>query len=385
MDSRVDQIYKKKHFPAPMAPKSTQADASSATAMPARHPGHDQSQPTEDLIASFSDLSIEPAAPEIEGMPQPPCPIAELPNEILIHILQDVAVLDVGDFVRLSRVCKRLAFLVAMEDRIWRRVCLGAEFGFSGMHYDWQLGVRWGSLADDAVGATLPAGRELAPTEEGESQLRRRAEEEKQVATELLLHGLYGSSWQRMFRSRPRVRFNGCYISNVNYIRAGQASANQITWNSPVHIVTYYRYLRFFRDGTAISLLTTAEPADVVHHLTRDALAQHRGGQAPHLPSAVMQYALRGRWRLASTVDNPERPLAEAEGDLVVETEGVGRYVYRLELSLRSVGRGGPRNNKLAWRGFYSYNPLTDDWGEFGLKNGRPFLFSRVKSYSAGA
>jgi F-box protein 9 len=62
----------------------------------------------------------------------------------------------------------------------------------------------------------------------------------------------------------------------------------------------------------------------------------------------------------------------------------VGKYLYRLDLSLGSAGKLGPRNNKLVWRGFYSYNRLTDDWAEFGLKNYKPFFFSRVRSYGIG-
>jgi F-box protein 9 len=80
----------------------------------------------------------------------------------------------------------------------------------------------------------------------------------------------------------------------------------------------------------------------------------------------------------SSATQNP------TEGDLYIETEGVGpKYTYRMDLSLRSAGKGA-RNNKLVWRGFYSYNKLTDDWGEFLLKNDKPFFFSRVKSYGFG-
>ena len=74
--------------------------------------------------------------------------------------------------------------------------------------------------------------------------------------------------------------------------------------------------------------------------------------------------------------------LSQSEGDLYVETEGAvgAKYMYRLDLSLRSAGRS-TRNNKLVWRGFWSYNRLTDDWAQFALKNDKPFFFSRVRSY----
>ncbi|KAK3362656.1 hypothetical protein B0T25DRAFT_490736 [Lasiosphaeria hispida] len=388
MDDAVDQSYKNKHFPKPASKLAAQGvpDSGHKTVTVAAAKA-EQPQLMKELIASFAELAIMPAQPEVKGMSEPPCPIAALPEELLVHILRDVAVLDVADFVRLSQVCKRFAYLVATEDRIWRRVCLGFEFGFASMHYHWQRHVSWEPLTEEDL---LREASELIEKEGDDAPLPLSLEERAQRHTEegvastlTFYRSLYSSSWQHMFRLRPRIRFNGCYISTVNYMRSGQANTNQITWNSPVHIVTYYRYLRFFRDGGAISLLTTAEPADVVHHMTREAIALHSRGVAPHLPSIVMQSALRGRWRLAHAGDNPHASVSEVEGDVVVETEGVSKYIYRLDLALRSAGKGSgaTRNNKLIWRGFYSYNRLTDDWAEFALKNDKPFFFSRVKSY----
>ncbi|KAI1475618.1 hypothetical protein F4774DRAFT_274410 [Daldinia eschscholtzii] len=397
MDDNVDQSYRNKHFPGRWSkPGQTNPSNAPVTVPNTAHHSLDGGAPAlslPDLITSFSSLKIEGAPPECEGVATPLCPISELPDEILIHILRDVAIADVGDFVRLARVCKRLAYLVATEDQIWRRVCLGSEFGFGGMHYHWQRGINW---------EPLDITQELADSDEifTLEELARRRQEESRATTNLLLRGFYSSSWLTMFRRRPRVRFNGCYISTVNYIRPGQASAHQVTWNSPVHIVTYYRYLRLFRDGTAISLLTTDEPAHVVHHLTRDNVSLHRGGSGPHyLPSAVMGAALKGRWCLSSAADKNDddnasstagagTSLVDAEGDLYVETEGVGKYMYRMELTFRGTGKAASinrnNNNRLTWKGFWSYNRQTDDWAEFPLKSGKPFFFSRVKSYGLG-
>jgi F-box protein 9 len=375
MDSRVDLLYRKKHFDASVSGPSQSSASSGTTAAKAARPA---SQSIGDLIAGFAGLSIVPALPEVDKTPSPPCPISSLPEEMLVHIFRDVALLDVADFNRLSRVCKRFAYLVATEERIWRRVCEGQEFGFGGMHYTFQREISWGPLP---MNEPLDEGSAMFLDEKDLADRDRR---EKLLTTKTLFSQVYGSSWRQMFRSRPRIRFNGCYISTVNYIRTGVANANHITWNSPVHIVTYYRYLRFYRDGTVISLLTTSEPADVVHYLSKDLLEMHRDGGASHLPSVVMSAALKGRWRLSSAEDNPQAPLEDIEGDLYIETEGVTpKYTWRMELSLRSAGKGA-RNNKLGWRGFYSYNKLTDDWGEFMLKNYKPFFFSRVKSYGFG-
>jgi F-box protein 9 len=403
LDDGVDQKYKSKHFPKPPPKPAHAAPAKDGSTSAISTAKAEQPQSMKDLIASFSVMAITPAPPPIEGMPQPPCPLGALPEEILVHILRDLAILDVGDFVRLAQVCKRLAYLVATEDRIWRRICLGPEFGFAGMHYHWQRQVAWGPLdeadlireADEAEAAAATAAAAasastLAPASEEEdlpppppltlSERAHRHAEERTATTLALYHTLYARSWQRMFRLRPRLRFNGCYISTVNYMRSGQASHNQVTWNSPVHIVTYYRYLRFFRDGTVMSLLTTTEPADVVHHLTRDAVALHANGANAHLPSAVAKAVLRGRWRLARAADNPGAALGDVEGDVMIETEGVSKYIYRLDLALGSAGSGA-RNNKLGWKGFYSFSPLTGEWAEFSMRQSKPYFFSRVRSY----
>jgi F-box protein 9 len=285
--------------------------------------------------------------------------------------------MDVASFVRLARVCKRMAYLVITEEQIWKRICQGSEVGFGAMHYQWQREVLGGPLKDD-----IP---EFDNSNEESGDVANRTPPSNDAITEALLRSAYSSSWHQMFRLRPRIRFNGCYISTVNYIRPGQASPSQVTWNSPVHIVTYYRYLRFFRDGTVISLLTTIEPAEVVHHLTKELQETHRGGAAPHLPSIVMQNALRGRWRLSTAGDNPEAGLKYAEGTVFVETEGANsRYMYRMKLSLHTAGKGA-KNHKLVWQGFWNYNVLTDDIGEFSLRNDKAFFWSRVRSYGMGS
>ncbi|KAI1338842.1 hypothetical protein F5Y15DRAFT_385489 [Xylariaceae sp. FL0016] len=418
MDDRVDRTYRDKHYAQRwQKPAPSQANPSNASPTVPNTAHHSLEDPTPtpdpdpdpapatapvgplsfpDLIASFAALTVEGAPPECEGMDPPPCPIAALPEEIIVHILRDVAIADVGDFVRLSQVCKRLAYLVATENQIWRRVCVGSEFGFTGMHHHWTSSITWEPLNLSQLLAETQSDEEIDSIFTPE-QLVALRDAQSLATTNGLIKSAY-KSWRLMFRQRPRVRFNGCYISTVNYIRAGAHTAGHLTWGSPVHIVTYYRYLRLFRDGTAISLLTTDEPAHVVHHMTREALHLHRGrteGQQLHLPGSVMGHALKGRWRLSSAQDitstaeadssNSLAPqaLAEAEGDLYIETEGAAgpKYTYHMELAFKSAGRAAARNNKLVWKGFWSYNRLTDDWAEFTLKNDKAFFFSRVKSY----
>lgn len=356
-------------------------NASTAIPNTAHHSPDEPPLTIKQLIESFSELSIEPAPPEIEGTPAPPCPISDLPDEILIHIFKEVAIRDVAEFARLAQVCKRMAYLVATGEQIWKRICFGSEFGFGAMHYQWQTEIQGGPLDVEPEFPSEDLDKEATSIHLSNDTI-----------TQSLLQSTYSSSWKQMFRLRPRIRFNGCYISTVNYIRPGQASPSAVAWNSPIHIVTYYRYLHFFRDGTVISLLTTAEPSEVVHHLTKDLLEFHRKNQFSHLPSSMMVDARRGRWRLSSLNDStPESDLdsplkiSGSEGTLYVETEGVHeKYLYRMELKMTSAGKT-VKNNKLAWNGFWNYNKLTDDWGEFTLRNDKAFFWSRVKSYGMGS
>lgn len=192
----------------------------------------------------------------MEGKKPRSCPLAALPQEILSEVLGQTAVVDVAAFSRLSLVCKRLAYLVATEDRIWKGVCYGHEYGFNAMKYAFTCTIKGAPIPqDDGSDVEVPDMSSLTLSKAVKPELK------------LPLTPAY-PSYLDMFRRRPRVRFTGVYISTVNYVRPGAASPNLVTWNTPVHIVTYYRYLRFYRDGTCISLLTVSEPSDVVPQFT---------------------------------------------------------------------------------------------------------------------
>lgn len=407
LDERVDQTYKEKHFahkwkqaranpsePTPTAP--TPVTSTSASNRPQLETeGTSAPQPTAQLIASWADCEISNAEPIIPGDVPPPCPIRKLPTEVLLELLRTIAVFDVSVYTRLASVCRKLAYHVYTENSIWKRVALGEEFGLASQKYHFSTDVHgrpaiWQALEDDDDDE-----RPMPP-----------------VTDELFSRD---QSYRDLFHTYPRIRFSGVYISTVNYTRSGGASVTLATWGSQVHIVTYYRYLRFFRDGTLISLLTTHEPLEVVHLLTKENLAQVRAstnkepmnpmhfasaghvvgrGQVnapPPTAQAVLKYALRGRWRLCHpSLESIEvGSNAAVPGDLHIETEGAAgpRYMYTMHLSLshgNTRNRSATKNNKLVWKGFWSYNVLSGDWAEFQMRNDKAFWFSRVKSYGMG-
>ncbi|KAI1943045.1 hypothetical protein LOZ66_000740 [Ophidiomyces ophidiicola] len=375
LDARVDQAYRQKHCP-PAPPTASPPPAASATSPALSTPA---------LIASCAGAPITPAEPLL------PCPLAALPAELLGEILAHAALRDPASLARAARACRRLALVVARDQRVWRRVCQGGAFGLAGMHHAWACDVHGGGGRLErppprVVRCPPPPAR----------------------------------SWAQAFRACPRVRFTGVYISTVNYSRPGAhapTAAARAAAVAPVHVVTYFRYLRFYADGAVLSLLSTAAPADVVPHLTRDAVRAVKA--PPHLhhhpppasaadptsaasptplpPAAAataLKSALRGRWRLAppdppgpspTTSPSPNGPPISPPHDprdVFIETEGVDpKYTYALHLSLRSTTAAAASNTRLVWRGFWSHNRLTDDWAEFGLRNDRAFVFRRVRGW----
>jgi F-box only protein C-terminal region/F-box-like len=92
------------------------------------------------------------------------------------------------------------------------------------------------------------------------------------------------NSWKRMFAERPHVRTDGVYVSRNTYFRVGV-----VHWDvkNPVHLVVYYRYFRFFPDGTLLTR-TSAEPLQRVWQSlhTKPALLSRRDSR------------LQGQWKL---------------------------------------------------------------------------------------
>jgi F-box protein 9 len=441
LDAKVDQSYKNKHFPTKSKPTNPNPSNASATVPSTAHHSSEGPQETmtmSQLIETFADAQIIGAPPLIEGDIPPHCGIKDLPTEVLLELLQAIGIRDPALLMRLSLVCKKLAYHLYKDNALWKRVALGPEFGLAGQRYNFVTDLQ----GRESVYRVLE--EDDGPIEDPSSSLL------SSVVTDVYFPK--ETIWQDIFHNYPRIRYTGVYISTVNYTRAGGSSATANTWSNPIHIITYYRYLRFFRDGTCISLLTTNEPIEVVHHLTKENLTFVRAGgkketpshplnftsSAPALfresgnssaissssglpppnnaaappPSAqqIMKHALRGRWRLchpsldtptveatpttttgtgttAATNQSPTPPISP--GDLHIETEGAGpRYMYTMHLSLKSAGsarsKHTTKNNKLQWKGFWSFNVLTSDWAEFHLKNDKPFFFSRVRGYGLG-
>lgn len=76
-----------------------------------------------------------------------------------------------------------------------------------------------------------------------------------------IMQSKYNGSWRNMWLLKPRLRTDGLYVSRNTYIRAGVAEW-KIT--NPVHIVCYFRYLRFYPSGKFLYKNSSQKIKDVV-------------------------------------------------------------------------------------------------------------------------
>lgn len=156
-------------------------------------------------------------------------------------------------------------------------------------------------------------------------------------------------NWSEMLHDRPFIKYHGLYISKVSYI---SECARDYTFYAPVKLVTYFRYLRFYPDGTAFKVTTTDEPSLVVPTFHRE---NHHD----------IKSSLLTNWYI------------EMDGQVIL-TRKTADYEFVEELKV--IHLGYRKFHRLQWiKSFY-----TDKDGEqrqFKMKKEKPFNFSSVRSY----
>uniref|UniRef100_A0A4W5QUQ8 F-box protein 9 n=1 Tax=Hucho hucho TaxID=62062 RepID=A0A4W5QUQ8_9TELE len=135
------------------------------------------------------------------------------------------------------------------------------------------------------------------------------------------------NSWREMFLERPRVRFDGVYISKTAYIRQGEESLDGFyrAW----HQVEYYRYLRFFPDGQVMMLTTPEDPLVTVPRLRSR--------------NTRVESIMCGHYRLSQDTDNQTKVFVVVSK----RKEEVREHSFHVGLQLSSGGRQS--FNKLNW------------------------------------
>ncbi|KZS94313.1 hypothetical protein SISNIDRAFT_453194 [Sistotremastrum niveocremeum HHB9708] len=95
----------------------------------------------------------------------------------------------------------------------------------------------------------------------------------------------YKEDYRRIYIEQPRLRLDGVYIAVCHYVRNGLSENH---WVSVTHLVTYHRYLRFLPTGEVLSLLANedANPQHIIPLLK---------------PELRMKGFMIGRWCLDGT------------------------------------------------------------------------------------
>ncbi|CAL9732777.1 F-box protein Hrt3p [Monosporozyma unispora] len=245
-----------------------------------------------------------------------PCWIlAMLPNDILLRIVKHVVLTSGESWVNLSLSCQKfneLCFHNTFPYKVFK------DYIYPKQRYD-----------------------EQSMTLNGVDNLK------------VLEKELWGEDYISMIKTRPFIKFQGVYISVVNYLRYGTNAEGSSSLLNPVHMITYYRYFRFYEDGTVLRLLATDEPAHIVKHFDKDKKPKN---------SEIC------RWGLGFD-DN--------FGKLTV-TRSNSKYIFRETLTIKKQG------NKIHQRLKWVSSNVENNEGEISecsLRNEKPFYFSRVKSF----
>ena len=172
--------------------------------------------------------------------------------------------------------------------------------------------------------------------------------------------------WRTVFVNQPRVRLNGCYIAACHYARPGMSEES--AWIRVVHVVEFYRSIRFLPDGRCLSLLTTDPPSETVRKLE---------------PSLRTKGFAIGKWELFPNGLQDDQYEHRPPGPKVVVEDlrdrTMQKYAFRMVFSLRQTHRG--KWNKLDLLEYFSVNLTNGEVLPLPQKHSRPFHFSRVIPY----
>ncbi|CCF56578.1 hypothetical protein KAFR_0B02810 [Kazachstania africana CBS 2517] len=165
---------------------------------------------------------------------------------------------------------------------------------------------------------------------------------------------LWGDDYAKMIKDRPFIKFEGVYISVVNYLRYGSNEEGSFTLLNPIQMITYYRYYRFYEDGKVLRLLTTDEPQQIVKTFSRETQPRE---------------ADLCSWNIG--FDNNFGRLQVSRSN--------DKYIFVETLEIKNQGHR--IHHRLKWIS----STVEDNEGhvsECSLKNEKAFFFSRVKSFA---
>lgn len=181
------------------------------------------------------------------------------------------------------------------------------------------------------------------------------------------------TTWREMLLTRPRVNFNGCYISKINYQRFGENPGFVDQFYRPVQIIEYFRVVRFLPNGKLLMLTSADELQLSVSKLknvrnafqSRDILK----GEYHYQDSTVL-------------IVIKKKPSAHQKYHRKISSDD--EVTFFLELEIQDTLK--KKFTKLNWKHytishFRNGEELNSDFDLRSSSKYPPFYFSQVKSY----
>lgn len=273
--------------------------------------------------------------------------ISDLPHELILQIFRYVIgeELDLASLESLGLVCRGF-YLLSNDLSLWRSICYhtwGEDIKIHVDHKKWHC-------------------------EDGKNFVQ--------------------INWKQMFLDRPRVNFDGVYISRTRYIRQGDVGFQDVTYR-PFHVIRYYRYLRFFPDKRVLILTTNEEP-DKIIPIFRSAL--HSKQFSPELSilegtyefSSAKQINIVAEKDCRSALNLSQNFRRKVQQDWLRQTPISQKF--NLKFELKTVESKPYKNNVLKWLDYTLLTRLEtgQDITTFDLspETFPNLIFSRVKKFN---
>lgn len=346
LDDRVDVKYRERYFENLKYEESQKVSETKEKMK--KVPPHDPNiKPLElnrtqlhNLLNSYESCEFVPEDEE------KPVMLQKLPYEVIQKVVEILLVTDTPSWINFSLSCKKLAYMGFCDAGTWGKLC------------------------------------ELVY----ERQCYRDNDEENY---KVLIKNQWGSSCYKMLNERPFLKYRGVYISKVSYMKEGARSENSNSWNLPYKMISYYRYYRFFADGTCLKIVTVLEPKKVIsrlqkgykvsedeelitENLRRDSELKDTGAGA----SPVDAFSNRSWLRIFHGTYT-----VTLQGDVETNCDGpVEKYRFVDKFKIVNSGKYH-RHNKLEWVDLGFYDTVNRTHCSLTRDNEKDFVFSRVNSY----
>lgn len=342
LDDKVDLKYREKYFEEAKTEESRQIMTRTKDQLKiAGRSNHSNAKPLElnrgrliELLDSYSTCDF------VANDEEKPVYLQKLPYEVIENIMELLLIQDTPTWVDFSLCCKKLAFIGFRDKNIWSKL--------SQLVY--------------------------------EKQVYRDNDEEK---FKYLIKSQWGIKHYQMLNMRPFIKYRGVYISKVSYMKEGARSENSNSWNLPYRIITYYRYYRFFPDGTCLKIITVLEPKRVIpklhkgYKVSEDVELMKEDVREEDVQSPVDNFSNRSWLRIFAGTFT-----MTLQGEVETNCDGpVEKYRFIDKFTIGSTGKYH-RHNKLQWVDLGFYDTINRTHSSLNRDNEKDFVFSRVKSYS---